>query len=262
MRLCVKIIFEMKKHISILFAILTLTACFAPVDAPPPPPTALITDTPPSGPPTPMNVTATSTLLPATAASIPSQTPAPVAELAINDLPIRLTAMPEAFTPDLCTDTRALQLLLDLQTALQTRDGERLASLVSPATGVGVRYIRNGNVVTYFDNIKFIFETTYQADWGLSPGSGEPVKGAFQDIVLPSLEAVFSSNAIVTCNSLKVGGATYTPEWPYTGMDFYSVHLPGTDQYAGMDWETWAVGMVRQEGKPVLAALVRYAWEP
>lgn len=247
----------MKKHISILFAILTLTACFAPVDAPPPP-TALTTASPQPAADSPTALPATSapsTNAPPPAVNLPS-------ESSLNDIPAILTAIPENFASDFCQDTRALQLIRDLQTALQNRDGESLASLVSPATGVGVRYIRNGNVVTYFDNIKFIFETTYQADWGLGPGSGEPVKGAFQDIVLPSLEAVFSSNAIVTCNSLRVGGATYTPEWPYAGMDFYSVHFPGTDQYAGMDWETWAVGMVRQEGKPVLAALVRYAWEP
>ena len=245
------------KHTLLILLTLTLSACFAPVEALPPP-TALITDTPQPAISTPTTIPATSTSLPDPATAIPTQTPAPAAEMTINDIPLRLTAMPEAFTPDLCTDTRALQLLL----TLQTHDGELLASSVSPATGVGVRYIRSGNVITYFDNIKFIFETTYQADWGFAPGSGEPVKGAFQEIVLPSLEVVFNSNAIVTCNSLKVGGATYTPEWPYEGMDFYSVHFPGTDQYAGMDWETWAVGMVRQEGKPVLAALVRYAWEP
>lgn len=248
------------KHTLLILLTLTLSACFAPVDAPPPP-TALITDTPQPAVSTPTNIPATFTPLP-DLVTTPTQTPTPAAEITINDIPVRLTAIPEAFTPDLCTDTRTLQLLLNLQTALQTRNGELLASIVSPATGVGVRYIRNGNVITYFDNIKFIFETTYQADWGFAPGSGEPVKGAFQEIVLPSLETVFNSNAIVTCNSLKVGGATYTPEWPYEGMDFYSIHFPGTDQYAGMDWETWAVGMVRQEGKPVLAALVRYAWEP
>ena len=219
---------------------LTLAACFAPVDAPPPP-TSIFADTPQSTSPT-------LTVLPAT--------------ISLNDIPAVLTAVPENASPNFCEDTRGLKLLLDLQTALQNRDGEFLATLVSPSSGVGVRFIREGKIVTYFDNIKFIFNTTYQADWGLGAGSGQPVKGSFQEIVLPSLDKVFASNPTVTCNGLKVGGATYIPEWPYTGMDYYSLYYPGSSEFNNLDWETWAVGMLRQEGKPQLTALVHYEWEP
>lgn len=228
--------------------ILTLTACSVPVDQPPPP-TALIMDTP-------QPALSTPTVLPAT---LPPSAPAPIA---LNEIPAYLTAIPENFNPEFCQDTRALQLLSDLQTAIQTRNGELLAALVDPASGVGVRYLRDGNVITYFDNIKFIFETTYQADWGIAAGSGEAVKGSFHEIVLPSLEQVFASNPLISCNQLKVGGTTYTAEWPYTGMDYYSIHFPGTDEFGGLNWETWAVGMARQAGKPVLTALVHFMWEP
>ena len=170
------------------FLILTLIACSVPVDQPPLP-TAKVVDTPQP------------------ALSTPATTIPTVAVL--NEIPGYLTAVPENFNPVFCQDTRALQLLSDVQTAIQTRNGELLASLVDPASGVGVRYLRNGNVITYFDNIKFIFETTYQADWGLGAGSGEAVKGPFQEIVLPSLEQVFASNPVIACNELKVGGTTY-----------------------------------------------------
>lgn len=222
------------------FLILTLIACSVPVDQPPPP-TAMVVDTPQPALSTP--------------ATIPT-----VAVL--NEIPAYLTAVPENFNPVFCQDTRGLQLLIDVQTAIQTRNGELLASLVDPASGVGVRYLRNGNVITYFDNIKFIFETTYQADWGIGVGSGEAVKGPFQEIVLPSLEQVFASNPMIACNELKVGGTTYIAEWPYSGMDYYSVYFPGTDEFGGLNWETWAVGMARQAGKPVLTALVHFMWEP
>ena len=226
----------MKRTFFSLLLVLTLTACFAPVDALPAP-TAIASDTPQMAIPSP-------TILPATA------------------IPAVDTPTPQVATSGFCQDARNLQLITDLRTAIQNRDGELLAALVNPTTGVGVRFIRNGNVITYFDNIKFIFETTYAADWGLAAGSGEPVKGSFQEIVLPSLDRAFTATAVITCNELQVGGATYTPEWPYADMDFYSVHMPGTDQYAGMDWETWAVGLVQQDGNPMLAALVHYAWEP
>lgn len=222
---------------------LMLTACFAPVDAPPPP---------------------TSVFTESTLQSVPTVTSTPALPLpaSFGDIPAYLTAIPPNFNSDFCKDTRTLQLLRDLQTAIQNRDGNFLASLVSPASGMGVRFIREGNVITYFDNIKFIFETTYDAKWGLGAGSGEPVTGSFQEIVLPSLDLLFTSNPLITCNQLQTGGATYEPQWPYTGMEYYSLYYPGTPEFSGMNWETWAIGMVRQEGKPMLAALVHYAWEP
>lgn len=242
----------MKRTFPILF-VFFLAACSPPVDAPPDP-TSIFTTAPQQAPPTVPPATSTLEVF----TSIPAVQPT----LALTDIPAYLTSVPENFSPDFCQDTRALQLLSDLKTAIQTRDGKLLASIANPKTGVGVRFIRDGNVITYFDNVKFVFETTYEADWGLGAGSGLPVKGSFQEIVLPSLELLFASNPAVTCNELKVGGATYVPEWPYRGMDFYSIYFPGTDEFGGMDWETWAVGMAREEGKPMLAALVHFAWEP
>ncbi|MBK6792167.1 MAG: hypothetical protein IPG80_06405 [Anaerolineales bacterium] len=236
------------KRIFLPIFVLTLIACSAPVDVPPPP-TSIFSATP---------LPTYSTLIAIPATSIPATTPT----VGLNEVPALLTSIPENYNPTFCQDTRALQLVSLLQTSIKSRNGELLASLVSPTSGVGVRYLRGGNVVTYFDNIKFIFETTYQADWGPGIGSGEPVKGSFQDVVLPSLEKVFEANAVVTCNELRTGGVTYLAEWPYNGMEYYSIHFPGTDQNGGLDWETWAVGMVREEGKPMLAALVHFVWEP
>lgn len=247
----------MKKYALFLMVISFVAACLPPIDAPPDP-TSIFTAAPQQAVETQTVPSATPTL------ALPTSTATAIAQptLSLEDIPAYLTSVPENFNPDFCQDTRALQLLFNFQTAIQNKDGELLASLVSPSTGVGVRYIRDGSVITYFDNIEFVFETTYEADWGLSPGSGEPLKGSFQQIVPPSLEAVFASNPILTCNELKTGGATYTPAWRYNGMDYYSVHFPGTDEFGGMNWETWAVGMIREQGKPMLAALIHYVWEP
>lgn len=227
-----------------------LSACVVPVDAPPDP-TAILPDASQSASPT---------LIPASAT--PAATPALPAEIALGDIPALLAAIPEQTDGNLCQDTRALQLIVDLQTAIQTRDGELLSSLINPSSGVGVVYIRNGNPITYFENIQFIFETTYEADWGLGAGSGAPVVGSFHEVVLPSLDKVFSENSYITCNQIVTGGATYTPEFPYGTMDFYSVHFPGTERNGYLDWETWLLGMVRQESHPALAALVHFMWEP
>ena len=199
------------KHNFLSFIVLALAACVAPVD-PPPPPTSIFT-------------------LPAESFfSTPTISPAIPIPVFLNDIPNYLASVPESPDPNPCQDTRALKLLVDLQSAIQTRDGGLFASLVNPTTGGGVRYTRNGKVITYFDNIKFIFETTYQADWGIGAGSGEPVKGSFQEIVLPSLDLVFASNPMIVCGELKIGGASYIPEWPYSDIGYYSLYFPGTGQ--------------------------------
>lgn len=245
------------RYMLLSILILTLAACAIPVDAPPDPTQIVVVPTEQT---VPTLIVAPPTLT--VASATPVVAPSLPSEISLNDVPALLASMPESANSNLCQDTRGLQLLLDLQKVIQTRDGSLFALLVNPASGMGVRYIRDGNIITYFDNIKFIFETTYAADWGLAAGSGMPVQGSFQEIVLPSLERVFSSNPLVTCNQLKTGGATYNPTFPYSDMDYYSIHFPGSEQYGYLDWETWVVGVVQQDDKPMLAALIRFAWEP
>ncbi|HLA06349.1 MAG TPA: hypothetical protein VJ022_02820, partial [Anaerolineales bacterium] len=67
-------------------------------------------------------------------------------------------------------------------------NGVLLSSLVHPSRGMDVRYFRDGNVINYTpEQAKFLFETTFEADWGNAPGSGLPKKGAFHDVIVPEL---------------------------------------------------------------------------
>jgi hypothetical protein len=234
-----------------LLIILTLSSCSIPVDTAPPP-TALPTASPqpalivpPTFTPTPVLSVVEGPALTQPPAPTQTQLPAPTVSLAF------------------CDDPRGRELINSFSKAIASKDGPLLASLVSPSSGMDVRIYRNGNVVTYdAEHAKFVFETTFQADWGLSFGSGESTLGSFQEIILPSLQQVFTSNAVLVCNQIKVGGATYQALWPYAGMNYYSVHFPGTDQNSGLDWQTWAVGMDNAAGKFYLSALVHFEWEP
>jgi hypothetical protein len=111
----------MKKKLLLLLG-LTLTACTVPVDAPPPP-TSIFSATPQPAVPTLTVDSATS------APDVPSLQPT----VSLDNIPAVLTSVPENFSPDFCLDTRALQLLGDLQASIRDRDGERLASLVMPS---------------------------------------------------------------------------------------------------------------------------------
>lgn len=223
----------MKKSFLILIC-LTLIACSAPTPAP------TATEIPTA------TLPATFTLTPTVVNTLsPTQTPFPTSP------------------PDFCADIRGTELIKSLSQAIANQDGALLASLVSPSVGMDVMYYRNGNVINYdVEHTKFVFETDYQADWGLNFGSGLPTKGSFQEIILPSLQKVFAQNSLIICNQIQTGGVTYFPEWQYAGMNYYSVYYVGTEEFGNLDWETWAVGMDMTSGKPYLAALTHFVWEP
>ncbi|HET7142920.1 MAG TPA: hypothetical protein VFI68_02765 [Anaerolineales bacterium] len=224
--------------------ILTLTSCSIPVDVAPQPTSLTAAPTTPQS-----TLISSSTFTPIPALTQPST--------------LTATLSAPASAPSFCDDPRGRELIKSFSAAIASKDGQVLASLISPSKGLDVRFYRDGNAVNYdAEHAKFVFETTFQADWGLSFGSGDPTLGSFQEIVLPSLQQVFTSNAVIVCNQLKVGGATYQPVWPYAGMNYFSVHFPGTDQNGGLDWQTWALGMDNVAGMPFLAALVHYVWEP
>jgi len=200
---------------------------------------------------------------PATSTFISTETPAP-----LGSTPEAFTAIPAlTFTPppvasNICADAQVTTLIESLKTSMLTSNGELLGSLVSPTNGMEVRYVRNGNPITYTaEQAKFLFETTFEANWGAQPGSGEDKIGSFHDVIVPELVKIFNQPYALYCNELKHGGATYNPVFPYED-DFYSVHFAGSDQYGFLDWNTWAVGISYENNKPYIYALIQYFWEP
>ena len=230
---------DTKSHLVALI-ILTLASCSIPVDEAPSS-TALIQDTPQSNLISPATSTSTLALTQTPTVTLVSQTP----------------------TPSFCDDPRGRELITSFTKAIVSKDGQLLASLVSPSKGMDVHYYRDGKVVNYdVAHVKFIFVTAFQTDWGLSYGSGKPTLGSFQEIILPSLQQVFTPNAVIICDQIKVGGATYQPILPYENMDFYSVYFPGSDEFGGLNWQTWLIGMDKTVDKLFITALVHFVWEP
>lgn len=162
----------------------------------------------------------------------------------------------------ICNDPQVMALIDSFKSAILNSDGPLLSSLVSPTRGMDVAYFHDGTVITYKpEHAKFLFETTFEVDWGTEPGSGAMKRGSFHDVVVPELVKIFNQPYTLHCNELKVGGATYTPEWPYQG-EFYSVHFPGTAANGNMDWQTWVMGIEYDNGKPYVYGLMQFFWEP
>lgn len=170
------------------------------------------------------------------------------------------TLIPSA-APTVCTDPMVVALIDAFKTSILTADGALLNPLVS-SNGMEVRYFRNGNAINYLpDQAKFLFETTFEANWGAEPGSGMDKIGSFHDVIVPELVRIFNQPYTLHCNELKHGGATYDVVWPYK-KDFYAIHFTGTEQYGFLDWHTWAVGVEYSNSKPYIYALMQFYWEP
>jgi len=169
---------------------------------------------------------------------------------------------PPVAAADICADPQVTTLINSLKTAMLNADGPLFSSLVSPTRGLDAANFRDGNVINYTpEQAKFLFETTFEVNWGAAPGSGADKIGSFHDVVVPELVKAFNQSYTLHCKELKHGGATYEVSWPYQG-DFYSVYFPGTETNGSMDWHTWAVGIEYVNSKPYIYALIAYFWEP
>jgi hypothetical protein len=167
--------------------------------------------------------------------------------------------------PSFSMDVQVTQLISAFTEALNQRDGIKLAGLISPLHGLHLQYVRGGTVAVY-DQTKatWLFDSTYQMNWGLHPGSGLPVKASFSQEVLPALLDVLTSNDTkVTYEDISTGGTTYNATWPkeYANINFLSLYRPGQASQE-MNWRTWLVGIEYVDGKPYLFALNQLVWEP
>lgn len=173
-----------------------------------------------------------------------------------------VTSAAPAPAANFCQDPQVTALIDSFKKAITTADGPLLASLVSPTNGMDVAFYHNGNVVNYDqEHAKFLFETTFEADWGAQPASGEQTIGSFHDVVVPELVKSFNQSYTLHCNELKYGGASYPVNFPYQ-KDYYSIYYPGTDANGNMDWHTWVMGIEYANGKPYIYALTQFFWEP
>lgn len=172
------------------------------------------------------------------------------------------TSTPDPNLPNVCIDPQVTALIDSLKSAVLTSDGTLLGSLVSPPRGMDVAFFRDGTVINYnSEQAKFLFETTFEVNWGTEPGSGAEKIGSFHDVVVPELVKAFNQPYTLHCNELKHGGSTYELAWPYDG-DFYSVYFPGTEANGFLDWHTWVVGVEYVNNKPYIYALMQFFWEP
>ena len=163
-----------------------------------------------------------------------------------------------------CADGRVSALLTNFANALKTSNGGTLASLVSPAHGMTVHLWRYGIAHTFKQNdARWVFESTFEHNWGAAPASGMDTVGAFHAAVLPKLQEVFNASYSLTCNSLGTATQYGSNPWPveYANINFYTVYKPGTPGI-DLDFRYWLVGVEYVQGQPYIFSVIHFAWEP
>jgi hypothetical protein len=163
-----------------------------------------------------------------------------------------------------CADPAVQDLLNRIKATLASRDGVQWSALVSPIHGLDVQYLRGGTIANYsLEESRWMFGTSYVTDWGLHPGSGLPVRGTFQDEVLPKLMDVYRAEFSTTCNDIRTGGTTYETTWSavYRNINFVTLFRPGPPDQE-LDWRSLLYGIEYVEGKPYLFAINHLFWEP
>ena len=166
-----------------------------------------------------------------------------------------------------CTDGRVNTLISNFGISLETSNGGMLAPLVSPAHGMAVRLWRYSDPIIFDrEHALWIFESTYEHDWGAAPASGLDTVGAFHLVVLPKLLDVFDApppGYISSCNVPQTGGASYDTSWPaiYTNINFYSLYKPGPADNE-LSWRTLLIGIEYVQSQPYIYSVTQMDWEP
>src|SRR5512138_2792314 len=105
--------------------------------------------------------------------------------------PVATSTTAPVSSAEFCNDSKVTALIDSLKKAITTNDGALLSSLVSPSSGMDVAFYHNGNVVNYDqEHAKFLFETTYEADWGGT--TADTVPAALRLAVLLRIERMFA----------------------------------------------------------------------
>jgi hypothetical protein len=192
---------------------------------------------------------------------VSAETPIPVIVATFTPVYAPTATPVSPVASNVCSDPAVVSLIDSLKTSMFSADGALLSSLVTP-NGMEVRYFRNGNPIMYTPyQASFLFETTFQANWGSDPASGIEKLGSFHDVIVPELVKIFNQPYTLHCNEIRHGGATYEVTLPYN-KDFYSIYYIGTEANGFLDWHTWVVGVEYDNGKPYIYALMQFYWEP
>ncbi|MCA9933610.1 MAG: SH3 domain-containing protein [Ardenticatenaceae bacterium] len=167
-------------------------------------------------------------------------------------------------TTDFCEDDAVTTLLAELATAVTNHDNDKLAQLINPERGLRVRVNWwNPEVLIRGTDRANLFTATGSYDWGVTDGSGNPIRGSFANVIVPMLVDDLLPASETGCDEILSGGTAGWVQLPegYDAIHYVSLYRPAADDSAGLDWGTWVVGVEWWNGRYTISYLVHFDWE-
>jgi hypothetical protein len=173
---------------------------------------------------------------------------------------VRAANLTETVAPQVfCADPSVPDLVAKFQTAILTRNGAMLKDLTYPERGILLRAAwRNPEVLVQELQVSTLFISQNAFEWGDQPENKLPIRGAFGDVMLPTLEDALSHSPSTSCDTLQIGKTIQPVAWPdeYQNLNFYAFFRPAPNPVNALEWRGVAAGIEYVGGKPYLAVIV------
>ena len=149
--------------------------------------------------------------------------------------------------------------------ALQNRDMDALAGLLSPGSGLRFSpyaFVTDENLLFTPDQVRGLLTDATVYLWGIQDGSGMPIDLTFADYYTQVLyRADFASAPQISFNQ-RIGGANSIDNAAeyYPGSIIVEYYFPGSEQYGGMDFQSLRLVFQQVDGGWHLVGLINDQW--
>ena len=151
-------------------------------------------------------------------------------------------------------------------TLLKNKDLPRLAAYIHPTNGV--RFTPYGHVnpdtdiVMTAPELQDAFTNESSVIWGSYDGSGEPIALSFKDYYDRFIydKDYLSAQEIGFNKTIGQGNSVNNAKDVYPNSYIIEYHIPGTEEYGGMDWSSLRIVLEQYEQEWLCTAIIHDQW--
>jgi len=149
--------------------------------------------------------------------------------------------------------------------ALAAQDMETVADFVHPHQGVRFSpytFVTEEHQVFMGEELPGLLASEEVVLWGQYDGSGEPIELTFEEYYEEFVYSSDFANAdqVAVNERIGQGNTINNIQEFYPESSFVEYHIPGTEEFGGMDWESLRLVFVQEDGTWMLVGIVHDEW--